>query len=235
MLEEFGVRLAASSSLDDISTEVHRLRDTLGVDHVLYHAVNVGGGQYAAVTYPDIWVRRYLGEDYARIDPVVQAAFRSIAPVDWAGVDWSGRGVRDFMAEAQEAGVGRHGLSLPIRGPGGQFALFSVNQQGTDRSWELLRRERTNSLILLAHQINEAVMRVTQADRSDEAEPRLSPRETDVLTLLAVGLSRAQAADHLEISEHTLRVYIESARAKLRALNTVHAVARALALGQIVL
>ena len=54
------------------------------------------------------------------------------------------------------------------------------------------------------------------------------------MTLLAVGYSRAQAAKALEISEHTLRVYIESARFKLGALNTTHAVARALSRGLIV-
>ena len=46
--------------------------------------------------------------------------------------------------------------------------------------------------------------------------------------------NRAQAALELEISENTLRVYIESARHKLGALNTTHAVARALGEGQIV-
>ena len=46
--------------------------------------------------------------------------------------------------------------------------------------------------------------------------------------MLALGYSRAQAADSLSISEHTLRVYIESARFKLAAANTTHAVARAM-------
>jgi DNA-binding CsgD family transcriptional regulator len=54
------------------------------------------------------------------------------------------------------------------------------------------------------------------------------------MTLLAIGYSRAQVADQLSISEHTLRVYIESARFKLGALNTTHAVARALSRGLIV-
>ncbi len=39
----------------------------------------------------------------------------------------------------------------------------------------------------------------------------------------------------LSISEHTLRAYIESARFKLGALNTTHAVARALSEGLIVI
>ncbi len=46
------------------------------------------------------------------------------------------------------------------------------------------------------------------------------------MTLLAMGYSRAQVAETLSISEHTLRVYIESARFKLGAMNTTHAVAQ---------
>jgi DNA-binding CsgD family transcriptional regulator len=56
----------------------------------------------------------------------------------------------------------------------------------------------------------------------------------DALTLLALGHSRAQAANALSISEHTLRAYIESARLKLGAANTTHAVARAISRGLII-
>ena len=54
------------------------------------------------------------------------------------------------------------------------------------------------------------------------------------MTFLAMGYSRAQVGNTLSISEHTLRAYIESARFKLGALNTTHAVARAMAHGLIV-
>ena len=70
--------------------------------------------------------------------------------------------------------------------------------------------------------------------RTPEPMQALSPREVDAMTLLAIGYNRAQVAEELSISEHTLRVYIESARYKLGALNTTHAVARALSRGLIV-
>lgn len=50
-----------------------------------------------------------------------------------------------------------------------------------------------------------------------------------------MGYSRGQVADLLNISEHTLRAYIESARFKLGALNTTHAVARATSEGLIII
>ena len=68
-----------------------------------------------------------------------------------------------------------------------------------------------------------------------QALQNLSPREVDVLTKLAMGLNRSQAAESLDISEHTLRVYVEGARVKLKAVNTTQAVARAIAEGIVLL
>ena len=73
-----------------------------------------------------------------------------------------------------------------------------------------------------------------EPDKAPDQNQALSPREVDAMTLLAMGYSRAQTAETLSISEHTLRVYIESARFKLGALNTTHAVARAMSRGLIV-
>ena len=88
-------------------------------------------------------------------------------------------------------------------------------------------------MILIAHYFNQKALEF-EPGRTPEANSALSPREVDAMTLLAVGYSRAQVAETLSISEHTLRVYIESARHKLGAMNTTHAVARAMARGLIV-
>ena len=63
---------------------------------------------------------------------------------------------------------------------------------------------------------------------------QLADREREALAQLSVGLSRANVADSLNISENTLRAYIDSARHKLGAANVTHAVALALAKGIIV-
>ena len=73
-----------------------------------------------------------------------------------------------------------------------------------------------------------------EKNRAPEPTRGLSPREIDALTFLAMGYARGQVADMLSISEHTLRAYIESARFKLGAMNTTHAVARAMVEGLII-
>lgn len=232
-LEPFIDGIRDVRTLDDLSSEILRLRDVLDAEHVVYHSVNSTGEQYAALTYSSDWVQRYLDADYARIDPVVQGCFRRFDPVDWGALDWSGRRVRDFMGEAQDAGIGQHGMSVPVRGPSGQFALFTVNQNGPERTWDAYAREHRHSVLLAAHFINQKALEIERGTDLVEG-PSLSPRETDSLRMLALGYSRARAADSLSISEHTLRVYIESARDKLGAANTTHAVARALSSGLII-
>ena len=221
-------------TLDELNDFVVSLRDILDVEHVVYHSVNSTGEQYAALTYSPEWVREYLDRDYARIDPVVQSCFRRFHPVQWKQLDWSGKAARNFMSEALDAGVGNQGLSVPIRGPSGQFALFSVSGSDRDDTWESFTREHKAELILVSHYINQRALELERGSDLLES-PNLSPRETDALTMLALGYSRAQAAESLSISEHTLRVYIESARFKLAAANTTHAVARALSNGLLVL
>ncbi|MCV2870130.1 LuxR family transcriptional regulator [Defluviimonas sp. WL0002] len=209
-------------------------RDQLGVDHLVYHSVSGAGQQYGILTYPDDWVQRYVAEGYARIDPVVQGCLRRFQPTDWKDLDWSGRQSRNFLGEAVSAGVGSQGYSVPVRGPGGQFALFTVSGRATDAQWERFVTGSATDVLLAAHFLNQRAQEIIQGDASEEAQ-QLSGREIDVLTLLALGMNRAQAADTLEISEHTFRSYVESARIKLGATNTTHAVARAVSGGFVLL
>lgn len=225
--------LQSSKTLHDLQGHITGLREVFDVEHLVYHSVNSTGQQYAALTYSLDWVDHYLEQDYARVDPVVQGCYRRFHPVDWRRLDWSGKAARDFMGEAADAGVGHQGFSVPIRGPSGQFAMFTVSDNRKDDAWEKFTETRVRDLILAAHFVNQKALEIERG--SDEAESaKLSPREVDALTMLAMGYNRGQAAEILSISEHTLRVYIESARFKLGASNTTHAVARGLTLGLLV-
>jgi len=229
-VERFIELIQPVTTFDGLSAAVFAIRDQLDVEHVVYHSVNSTGEQYAALTYPDSWVRRYIAQDYSRIDPVVLGCFRRFHPVDWKRLDWSGKPVRAFLAEALDAGVGSQGISVPIRGPNGQFALFTLSDRRSDREWEKFQKEHISEFLILSHYLNQKALELERGD-DFRIMNSLSPREVDALTMLAMGLNRAQAAESLSISEHTFRFYIESARMKLGAANTTHAVARAIALG----
>jgi PAS domain S-box-containing protein len=74
-----------------------------------------------------------------------------------------------------------------------------------------------------------AVRAVVDGRRSDGRRPRtLSPREREVLGLLARGLTGEQIAERLVLSPETIRTHIRNAREKLGASTRVEAVTMAL-------
>jgi DNA-binding CsgD family transcriptional regulator len=234
MLERLLEELERSSEFSEIQSVSEKLRDYFKVDHLVYHWVSNGGDQFGWGTYAKEWIQRYIKKDYLRIDPVVQGCFQRFHPVDWQSLDWTSKPAKKFQQDAIAHGVGVQGYSVPIRGPNGQFALFTVNDSCDAAEWARFGRRYRRDLILAAHSFNQQALSF-EPERAPEPYQMLSPREIDTMTFLAMGYSRAQVAETLSISEHTLRVYIESARHKLGAANTTHAVARALSRGLIVI
>lgn len=232
-LERILEELEQAEELDALQKATESLQTFFSVDHVVYHWVDSAGDQYGCGTYSDEWRMRYLEQNYLRVDPVIVGCFQRFHPVDWKRLDWSTKAARAFRSEAVTYGVGNQGYSVPVRGPVGQFALFTVSHNCDDETWEAFTEVHGRNLILIAHYFNRKALEF-EPDRTPENAQSLSPRETDAMTLLAMGYSRAQVAQSLEISEHTLRVYVESARFKLGAMNTIHAVARAINRGLIV-
>ena len=98
--------------------------------------------------------------------------------------------------------------------------------------WADLIREHAKDFLLVSHLFHQQAKRIINNELSstgrralaagtrglEPAQPRAEPREV---------------ADSLQISENTLRAYIDSARHKLGAMNVTHAVALALARGVI--
>ncbi len=232
-LDTFLQALEQADALDQIQTLILGLRDRFEIDHVVYHWVSADGEQYGFGTYDPAWAQRYVERDYLRVDPVVIGCFQRFDPVDWKKLDWTSRAARAFRADAIAHGIGNQGFSIPIRGPNGQLALLTASHSTDDITWDTFMKSHQRDWILIAHYLNQKALQLEKG-RTPEPIRALSPRETDALTYLAMGYSRGQVADLLNISEHTLRAYIESARLKLGALNTTHAVARATSEGLIV-
>ena len=232
-LDHFLQALEQADALDKIQGLVVGLRDHYKIDHVVYHWISADGEQYGFGTYDPAWAQRYSDQDYLRVDPVITGCFQRFDPVDWRKLDWSTKAAATFREDAIAYGVGNQGYSIPIRGPNGQLALFTASHSTDDETWSKLTERYQRDWILIAHYLNQKALEL-QSDRAPEPVRSLSPREVDALTYLAMGYSRGQVADLLSISEHTLRAYIESARFKLGAMNTTHAVARAISEGLIV-
>lgn len=229
-LEALLERLQTTTSIDELQVWAHELRDVFGVTHVFYHTATLKQQQVGAFTYSRDWARRYVEKNYAAIDPVLQGAMRRFHPMDWKALDWSSPAARAFLRDAIEHGLGNQGWTVPIWGPQGEFAVFCLNHQGTDAEWQAFIAGAAKEALVVSHLMHEQALRIINREMpAPSAE--LSPREREALAHLSAGHSRAAVADMLQISENTLRAYIDSARHKLGALNVTHAVALALAKG----
>ena len=113
-----------------------------------------------------------------------------------------------------------------MRGSNGELALFSVTTEENDCNWDQRKRNYVSEFQMIAYYFHEMVLRTNDIEHEDV---RLAPREAEVLKWVANGKTALDVAAILNLSEHTVRHYIENARFRLGALNQTHAVARALA------
>ena len=105
------------------------------------------------------------------------------------------------------AGPGRHVQLALIRGPGPDFT----------------ERDRA-VLTLLGPHLDRAYL---EAERRRHPVPRLTPRQRDLLRLLAAGYTNTQIARHLGISEGTVRTHLENIYGRLQVSSRTAAVTRA--------
>lgn len=232
-LEALLTFLRNADTPETLEAATARVRDRYHVRHCVYHRIAAGGDRFCVGTHPAAWRTRYDEMDYFKSDPVIFGCLQRVTPANWKDLDWSTKAARAMFEDGRAHGLGNQGYSIPLHGPQGQFALLTLNHDAGDADWEGFVAANGRDLMVLAHEFNRRALEV-RSPAEGAVSPALSPRELAAIRCLARGLSRAQAAAELGISEHTLRVYIESGRHKLGAHNTTHAVARALSAGLII-
>jgi DNA-binding CsgD family transcriptional regulator len=135
--------------------------------------------------------------------------------------------VKQLFGEAQDFGIGRQGLTFPIRGSDGEVALFSVTSDLNDREWSDTRRTYIRDLQIIAHIIHSKAS-VLATGKPRDYSAKLTPRERECLTWCAVGKTSEDIATILGISEGVVRIHLQSAQHKLDCLNRTHTVAKAI-------
>jgi DNA-binding CsgD family transcriptional regulator len=184
-------------------------------------------------TYQESWINHYIEKKYVKIDPVVAIDKTSVLPVDWKTHDKSSSVIRRFFGEAAEFGVGRNGLTIPVRGPRGDRSIFAVTSNETTVDWEKTKRALMRDLVLVAQYVHQQAMTEAGVYKPLDTEIKLAPREAECLRWAAAGKTVQDIATILSISERVTRGYLDTARHKLNALNVAHAVGRAVSLGLI--
>ena len=222
-----------AASVDELFGVLRELRDESGMAHLVYHATFVPALDKANAllmpTYDETWVQRYIARDYFSIDPVLLAGRRGFLPIDWLTVDRSSKEARHFFAEAESHGVGRHGFTLPIRGPACERALFSITTNATDEHWHRWRFSHLRDFHLLAHYFHDRAMRLANLRPVDAMRP-LSQRERQCLEHLLRGQAPGQVANALDLSVSAVHAYLRAARRKLECATIEQAIAKAIRL-----
>ncbi|MBX4867445.1 LuxR family transcriptional regulator [Rhizobium bangladeshense] len=226
-------RISASPTMRDLEATLDEVRHIYAISHMVLHVTRSSGGNATIpllmLTYPPEWVKQYLERDYFSIDPVVRLGRCGFLPVEWSASKWDSGRVHGFFKEAMAFGVGRQGVTLPVRGPRGERSLFTVTSTHPDDYWRQFRMDSMRDLQYLAHHLHDRAM-VLSGMREAADVPQLSRREVQCLEMTANGLLAKQIGARLSISLSAVQLYLASARRKLTVATTSEAVAKAIAL-----
>jgi DNA-binding CsgD family transcriptional regulator len=158
-------------------------------------------------------------------DPTAMMAHLSIAPYTWTE---SMRALELVAADrwVYELGL-KHGIRDGFNCPVG--TRWVVVYWSSKVLTKILSREARALLFLAASFAAIQLDRLVSPDalRIGKASPP-SPRELAVLRLLSIGGRTHDVAEHLGVSEETVRTHIKRAQAKLGVTNRSHAVAEAM-------
>jgi hypothetical protein len=95
----------------------------------------------AIATYSRAWQQRYFVKEYMAIDPVIAHGRQAVVPFDWADLNFGDPTRKAFLADALTHGVGRNGLSIPLRNRKGVVALVSFTSDLSKDAWEMYKIE----------------------------------------------------------------------------------------------
>ncbi|ABD87583.1 transcriptional regulator, LuxR family [Rhodopseudomonas palustris BisB18] len=225
------IRVAATA--DDLHHVLRHICEAYQLAHAVFHATDTPAVRaerpLLILTYPAEWVENYTRRDYFKIDPVVAIGRVGFLSLDWSTIDQKTASSAKFFREADEFGVGRHGLTTTVRGPSGERSLFTVTSNANAAQWTRQRDACIHEFQIIANHFHQRAMISTGLRGGDGPLP-LSKREKQCIELLAKGFLPKQIAALLDLSESAIRLYLCSARRKLQASTTSQAIAIALSL-----
>lgn len=182
-----------------------------------------------STTYPLNWQKRYLENDYMKIDPVIDAAVHSPMPVVWN--EQLFRRKPTFWEEARACGV-RYGWTLSMHGMAGEMGLLSLARSGDPVSSRELAEEEAR-LVWLAHTANGVIGSIVAEENRAAPVSELTPREREILRWTAAGKIASEIGTILGVSTRTVNFHVASAMLKLNATNKTQAAVKAFMLNML--
>ena len=234
--------LTKSSNFDELWNRLHEVLQPYGVTSIFYgfgHSVKAAGinGIMASIHYktshPEEYCTYYDNKYYIDDDLSSIHCMTETTPFLWH--DFSAWGTptlrqKRFMHESWDFNMGV-GVTLPFRfdnnlGLGGLgMATADMGPEEFDAMWE----SHSDTIQAIVSCFNDRAL------NNCNFIFQLSPRELEVITLLAKGFSPSEISAKLGSSSSTVGHQVRNARKKLQAISNEHAVAKALVFSLITL
>ena len=182
-------------------------------------------------SYPADWCNRYRRRSYQTEDPVIVEGRREVLPFTWGDDRYLksiGPTARRLFFEAREFGISS-GITIPVHGPSGQSALFSVAGPEPELPLAEAGSGAFCSLLALAQCLHANTVQ-RHARRQAEPRIRLSEQERICLLWTTRGKTAWEIAQIIGRSKATVDFHIRRASTKLAAANKVHAAFKAVQL-----
>jgi DNA-binding CsgD family transcriptional regulator len=166
-----------------------------------------------------------------RFDPVVSYVRQHHLPIPWGQHNFIGTPIESLYRAASQFGL-CSGVTFPSVSP---MLTMSIFEYATHKPYDEVVSTLLASMPhgqLLALHVHKAVARLS-TQYGLPVESNVSKRERDCLELAAQGMRDAEIAGLLGISSRTVLFHLGNARRKLGADNRAQMIARAVALGLI--
>jgi DNA-binding CsgD family transcriptional regulator len=224
----------AETPFDDL---IEQVKTRFELKNIVYLCPSFPGRSlshpYQLLTYSEDWINHYKSNRYEMIDPVIKLGSRSLLPLDWAKLPRKNPRVQKLFGESQDFGVGKQGITVPLRGPvNGIWGLFTATSDDTDGEWKQRHYELLRDLVHIAYYIHQRAYEMHIKNENIDLNT-ITRRESEALSWSAEGKSIEDISVLMAISAETVKAHLDSARHKLGALNRVHAVAKAIRAGLI--
>lgn len=175
-----------------------------------------GPETFVISNYPPEWQELYVEKNYLQVDPVVTRAKHGPAVFTWSAEEarrLGRRAVTQFFSDAARFGI-HSGVSVSV--PVGFKDRMVLTLAGPKPRVHVDRTIDPVTAAVAVAFVHSRLAGVT-SDTSLSSEIRLSPREAECLRWFAEGVSMPDIAVMLNLSERTVRSYIDSATRKVGA------------------
>ncbi|WP_420391592.1 helix-turn-helix transcriptional regulator [Acuticoccus sp.] len=217
----------------DVNRALGAVRDHFGLKHVTSVVARFGSDPekdpFVRTTYSAEWLGRYFVQRYWSIDPILRAGFKRATPFDWSEIEVSTSKVAAFFYDAQRHDIGASGYCIPLTNKWNQRGIMTVSSDLTGSAWTVFTQAHLSQWLEIGSVLHRRCCEELFAEVPPT--PKLSPREREALSWVAEGKEVPDIAIITNLSAHTVRTYLKSARMKLDCGTMAQAAVKAERLG----